>query len=69
MDRLSIIKARVKQICDLPLHDREAIPHKYFMELTEEFLELNKQWKDLEKDGILDANHDGNVAGDDKAAG
>lgn len=48
MDRLKIIKARVAQIIALPLEDREAIPHKYFMELTAEFLELMKQWKEIE---------------------
>ena len=49
MDRLAIIKARVKSITDLPLEDREAIPHKYFKELTEEFLDLMKEWKELDK--------------------
>lgn len=48
MDRLAIIQSRVKSITDLPLEDREAIPHKYFMELTQEFRELMKEWKELD---------------------
>lgn len=50
MDRLSIIKARIEGIEKLPLEDRDAIPHKEFMKLNEEFLFLMKEWKELEKE-------------------
>lgn len=59
MDRLAIIKARVAQITKLPLADREAIPHERFMELTKEFLDLIRQWKEL------DANNNRHALGND----
>lgn len=41
------IKARLKAILSLPLEDREAIPHDKFMELTREFMALQKEVKEL----------------------
>lgn len=46
-NRLNVIKARVKGIEKLPLADRDAIPHKDFMELTKEFMDLIEEWKKL----------------------
>jgi len=50
MDRLAIIKARVNEIEKLPLGDRDAIPHEEFMKLNKEFLDLIKEWKELDKE-------------------
>lgn len=46
--RLEAIKTRVRDFIKLPLQDRKVIPHEEFMKLTAEFLDLIKQWKELD---------------------
>lgn len=47
--RIEAIKKRAIGISKLPLGDRDAIPHEEFMKLTKEFLELNEEWKKIDK--------------------